>query len=124
MRTEAEQSSIGSPLLATELTDIELTPVHTHVGYAGIADVGVMRPDYGSGVRPHVIHDLFQGLEHVRVSQVPAFGRTVIHHAVVAFGARDHAGILDGVEEAIAIAPRLRKLLLQQVCPLVRAARP
>ena len=55
-----------------------------------------------------------QGLEHVRVAQVPALRAAIVHDPVVALGRRDQPRVLRRVQEVVAVLRRIIELLLEQ----------
>lgn len=81
--SEAEEIGIVAVLLPDELADVEFAP-GGHLGRGGIADVGVVLPDHGLGVRAAEGEQRFQRVEHVLVAQVPGLGGAVVHDPVVA----------------------------------------
>src|SRR3546814_9002488 len=82
---------------------------------AGIADMAVVRPDDGLGLRPLRVQQLAERLEHMRVAQVPAFRRAMIHDPVIFLGILDEPGVGMGVEELVAVLRCIVQAVLQQL---------
>ena len=72
---EADQRRLLAEALAAELADVQLVADDAHLGVAGIADVGVVRPDHRLRARPAGLQEMLEGLEHVRVAQIPGSPR-------------------------------------------------
>src|SRR6056297_839183 len=103
MGSEPDQCRRVAPALSAELADIEFTPDGPHLGRPRVTDMAVVRPDDRLCLRPARREQVFEGLEHVAVTQVPAFRTAVIHDPVVALGGLHEPGILSGVEETLAV---------------------
>src|SRR3546814_19925333 len=82
---------------------------------AGIADMAVVRPDDGLGLWPLRVQQLAERLEHMRVAQVPAFRRAMIHDPVIFLGILDEPGVGMGVEELVAVLRCIVQAVLQQL---------
>src|SRR5262249_2956863 len=69
--SEADHGSVVAEAFAAELADIKLAPHHPHFGVAGVADMGIVRPDDSLGARALCPEEMLKRLEHVFVAQVP-----------------------------------------------------
>src|SRR5829696_5878630 len=83
MRAKANHGGPIAEGLATELPDVQLLPDNAHLCIAGIADMGVVRPDDCLGLGPSRIEQMSERLEHMSVAQVPRLRTAVIHDPVI-----------------------------------------
>src|SRR3546814_2519016 len=81
---------------------------------AGIAYMAVVRPDDGLGLRPLRVQQLAERLEHMRVAQVPAFRRAMIHDPVIFLGILDEPDVGMAVEELVAVLRCIVQAVLQR----------
>src|SRR5438874_33570 len=86
MGAEADQGSLIAKPLPTELSDIELVADDSHVRVTRVADVRIMCPDDRLGAGTARLKQVYEGLEHVRVAQVPGLCAAVVHDAIVPLG--------------------------------------
>ncbi len=90
--------------LAGELTEVDLA-VPGHVGGAGVADVGVVRPHHRPGPVAVVREEPVEGLVHVPVPDVPRPRVAPDHRPVVRLGVLHHQGVLLGHEGPVPAVP-------------------
>lgn len=86
MGAKSDHRRSFAEFLPTKLTDVEFAADRAHVGKASVADMGIMRPNHGLGLGPVSFEDMAQGLEHVRITQIPGLGTAIVHDPVVALG--------------------------------------
>ena len=103
MSSKTDEGGTPAKALPAQLADIQLATRRPHFGVAGVADVGVVRPDHDLRLGPARREDSFQRVEHVPVAQVPGFVRAVVHDPIVSLGVRDQSGILGCIKEGLAV---------------------
>src|SRR3546814_2279873 len=86
-------------MFAAQLADVQFLANAAHFGKPRIADMAVVRPDDGFGLRSLCSKQQFERFEHMRIAQIPAFRRAMIHHPIISLGIGDKAGVLCGVKE-------------------------
>ena len=77
------QGLLRAKRLLAQLADVVLVARPAHARGPRVANVAVVSPHDGLGARAAVLEDAGQGLEHVRVAQVPRLVAGVVHGLVV-----------------------------------------
>lgn len=106
-----DDGNVGTvEVLAAELANVQFAATATHIGVSGVADMAIMRPHDSFRVLRLGTEEPFQGLEHVRVPQVPRFDEALVHGLLVLLCIGNQACILFGAMPKIEVKMgRLRR---------------
>ena len=100
--------------LPAEMADVQLAP-DAHLGRRRIAEVRVVLPEDGLGIRAVEAQQRLERLEHVLVAEIPGGAPAIVHDAIVGLGVRDDPRVADRVEEVLAVAGGVVDLARQHV---------
>src|SRR3546814_11756427 len=103
MRAEADQARLFAIMFAAQLADVQFLANAAHFGKPRIADMAVVRPDDGFGLRSLCSKQQFERFEHMRIAQIPAFRRAMIPPPILSLGIGAKAAVLVVVKEFLLI---------------------
>src|SRR3546814_20207428 len=79
-------------MFAAQLADVQFLANAAHFGKPRIADMAVVRPDDGFGLRSLCSKQQFDRFEHLRIAQIPAFRRAMIPPPIISLAISEESG--------------------------------